>query len=69
MLIPFIKIKISDILGIKELGNTLVVNQRVFNGVVIKYKKGSRIKERALSFFNIRKSREFMAALKRLGKV
>ena len=38
--------------------------QKVFNGVVIKYKKGDKIKERVITFFNKKKSLEFIKILR-----
>ena len=62
--IPFIKINLSNILSFKYIGDEWIAMQKVFNGVVIKYKKGDKIKERVITFFNKKKSLEFIKILR-----
>ena len=64
--IPFIKINLIDITGFKYVGDEWVVTQKVFNGVVIKYKKSDKIKERVITFFNKEKSSEFLKTLRKI---
>jgi hypothetical protein len=63
--IPFIKINLEDIISVKPTGDEWVATQKVFNGVVIKYKKDNKTKERVFTFFNKEKSLEFFNTLKR----
>jgi len=49
--ISTVKINTNDIVSFSVVGDEWVVTQKVFNGVVIKYKKGNIIKERVFSFF------------------
>lgn len=64
--IPFIKIPLTNVMSYKSIGNEWVVNQRVFNGIVIKYKEGEKIKERVITFFSKEKSLEFLKLFKKL---
>ncbi len=64
--IPIIRIATTDILGFKYVGDKWVVTQKVFNGVVIKYKKSDKVKERVISFFNKEKSSEFLKTLRKI---
>lgn len=67
--IPFVKINLKDISSVNSTGDEWVATQKVFNGVVIKYKKGNKIKERVITFFNKKKSSEFLKILKKtIGK-
>jgi len=63
--IPFVKINISDIISYKAVGDEWVATQKVFNGVVVKYKKGSNTKQRVITFFDKEKSLEFLKVIKK----
>jgi hypothetical protein len=63
--IPFVKIAINDIISYKAVGDEWVTTQKVFNGVVIKYRRGNKTKERVITFFNKEKSLEFLKVLKK----
>lgn len=61
--IPFVRIRVADITSYSFVGDEWVSFQKVFNAVVIKYKKAGKSKERAISFFDKKKSSEFLKAL------
>ena len=63
--ISFVKIGLKDIISYKAVGDEWVATQKVFNGVVVRYKKGDKTKERVITFFNKEKSSEFLKILKK----
>ncbi len=62
--IPYVKVNLSDIVSFVATGDTWVMTQKVFNGVVVKYAIGGHKKERVFSFFSEAKSLEFVKYLR-----
>ena len=61
-------IHLNDITGFRQVGDEWVVTQKIFNGIVIKHRKGNKIKERVISFFDKEKSLELLKLLRKLLK-
>lgn len=65
--VPYLRINLSDVVSFHCVGNTWVAMSKIFNGVVIKYRKGNSIKERVFSFiFDKNGSLEFVESLRNI---
>ena len=65
--IPYLRINLADVISFHCVGNTWVAMSMIFDGVVIKYRKGNSIEERVFSFiFNKNGSLEFVESLRNI---